>query len=119
MGTSYKIEGKVIKIGETQEFASGFTKRELVVETEPGDYPQELPIEFFKEKGDILDGLKVGQDVAVECNLKGRAWEDRHFLSLVAWKMASGADAAPVEADEWKPTGPHTPVAEADGNLPF
>ena len=43
-----EISGKVMKVGDVQEFGKGFSKRELVMEIEPGDHPQAIPIEFVK-----------------------------------------------------------------------
>ena len=32
-----EISGKVMKVGDVQEFGKGFSKRELVMEIEPGE----------------------------------------------------------------------------------
>ena len=41
-----ELQGTVKKIGETQTFASGFQKRELVLLTEE-QYPQPIQIDFL------------------------------------------------------------------------
>ena len=94
--------GKVIHIGDTETFASGFTKRLLVIETEADtDYPKEIPFEFLKERGDALDKYAVGQEVTVHFNLDGRAgtgkYEGRWFSSNTGWRIESD-ESAPVEA---------------------
>ena len=40
------IEGTIKVIGETQEFDSGFKKRQIVITT-AGDYPQDIAIGFY------------------------------------------------------------------------
>ena len=54
------ITGEVIHVGEVETFDSGFSKCVVVVKT--GDkYPQEIPIEFVKDKADEAHmGLRGG-----------------------------------------------------------
>jgi len=47
---SYELTGKIKLIQETQTFNSGFSKREMVVTVEDGNYPQDISLEFLKEK---------------------------------------------------------------------
>ncbi|MGB2256231.1 MAG: DUF3127 domain-containing protein, partial [Spongiibacter marinus] len=57
---SYELTGKIKLIQETQTFNSGFSKREMVVTVEDGNYPQDISLEFLKEKISLLDSLSVG-----------------------------------------------------------
>ena len=69
-----EVIGKVKLIGDVQTFGSaGFRKRELVVTTDE-QYPQMIMIEFLQDKVDLLNNYKVGQDVKVSINLRGREW---------------------------------------------
>lgn len=87
-----EIQGRVKMIGATQTVgANGFQKRELVVTTEE-QYPQHILIEFIQDKCALLDVLKVGQQVKVSINLRGREWinpqgEVRYFNSISGWKI--------------------------------
>jgi hypothetical protein len=102
----YEFTGTVKKVGDIQTFPSGFTKRELVVTSEEGRFPQTIPFEFLKEKGDQLDGIKESDRVAIHFDLSGREWTSpkdgtvKYFLSLTAWKIdkldESGAASAPA-----------------------
>jgi len=90
-----QVEGKIKLVGETQTFGSnGFRKRELVVTTAE-QYPQVIMIEFVQDKCDILDSYKVGQDVKVSINLRGREWENpqgetKYFNSIQGWRIEKG-----------------------------
>ena len=53
----YEFVGTVKKIGDVQTFASGFSKRELVVTSEGERFPQDVMFEFLKEKADLLAPL--------------------------------------------------------------
>ena len=87
-----QITGTIKKIDETKIFgASGFRKRELVVSTNE-QYAQLLLIEFIQDKCDLLDAFKVGQEVGISINLKGREWinpegEAKYFNSIQGWRI--------------------------------
>ena len=76
----------------------------MVVTTEE-QYPQHILIEFTQDKCDLLNTLKVGEDVTIGINLRGREWvtpqnETRYFNSIQGWKVdkVSGQKAvAPTE----------------------
>jgi hypothetical protein len=95
-----EVPGKIKIIGEVQTFGNGFTKRELVVTTEE-QYPQVISIDFLKDKCDLLNGYKVGQDVKVSINLGGREWinpegEAKYFNSVTGWRVEK-LETAPTE----------------------
>jgi len=104
-----KINGKVKVIMETQTFDSGFSKREFVITTQE-QYPQDVKLEFVKDKCALLDSVKVGQDVDVSFNVRGNEYNGRYFVNLNAWKIdSSETPNAPVE----------TPITEGENDLPF
>jgi hypothetical protein len=110
---SMTVTGTVHHIGPVETFASGFTKRTLVVHN-GSEYDPLVPIEFKKDKGGLLDRLKVGQTVAVSINLGGREYNGKYFPSVTGWKIESDTQAAPVAAPVAAP-----PVADGDDDLPF
>lgn len=87
-----QLEGKIKSIGETQSVgSSNFQKRELVLTTNE-TYPQVILIEFVQDKCPILDKYKVGQEVSIGINIRGREWtnpqgEVKYFNSIVGWKI--------------------------------
>ncbi len=91
---AYELTGKVKLIQEAQTFNSGFTKREMVVTVEDGNYPQDISLEFLKDKISLLDSLSVGQTVTVSFDIRGREYNGRYFNNLVGWKIQSGESAA-------------------------
>ena len=73
----YEFTGKVKSVGEVQTFASGFTKRELVVEEErKGNRPNVVAFTFKKDNAAKLDGVKPGMRVKVGFAVDGREWTD-------------------------------------------
>lgn len=83
-----EITGTVVLVGQTESVGqNGFTKRLLVVQTNE-QYPQKLPIDFVKEKTEILDRIQVGQNVTVSINLRGSESNGRWFAQIQGWKVS-------------------------------
>lgn len=118
---AYELTGKVKLLQEPQTFASGFTKREMVVTVEDGKYPQEINLEFLQDKISLLDNLSEGQDVKVFFDIRGREYNGRYFNNLVGWKIEAedGGSSAPAEDD--RPPLPDDSEApgEFDDDIPF
>jgi|694.fasta_scaffold42201_8 hypothetical protein len=81
-----EIKGEIKLIGELQTFDSGFTKQQLVV-TEPGQYPNDIPIDFLKDKTDFLQNFNVGDNVIVNANIRGSEYSGKHYVNLTAWTI--------------------------------
>ena len=89
-----EVKGKILVIGETQEFGSnGFRKRELVIEVQ-GEYPQPIMVELHQDKVELLDSLSIGDEVTANINLRGKSWVSkegvtRYFNTLQCWAIES------------------------------
>ena len=112
---SYELTGKIKLIQDEQTFASGFSKREMVVAVDDGRYPQDINLEFVKDKISLLDDLEPGQEVTVTFDLRGREYNGRYYNNLQGWKVvAAESDATgepPAQDDEPPPMG--------DEEIPF
>ena len=104
-------EGTIIAIDEIITFDSGFTKREFVIKTtDDGYYPQDIKFELVKDKTSLIDKYNIGDRVKVYINIRGREWNEKYFVNLVAWKLegqemgstpvAAPAGASAEEAEE-------------------
>lgn len=83
-----EIKGIIKVIGEFQTFESGFTKQQIVV-TEEGQYPNDLAIDFLKDKADYLQNFKVGDNVNVSVNIKGSEYQGKYYVGLNGWKITA------------------------------
>jgi single-strand DNA-binding protein len=118
-----QVQGTIYKIGETETFPSGFTKRLLVVESE-GEYPQKIPMEFVKEKTSILDNYKVGDKVTVDINLRGNEYQEKFYLSAQGWRIQASEGSNTAEptknANDYKATPSEAFMDDSDSqDLPF
>lgn len=108
-----ELQGTVKKIGETQTFASGFQKRELVILTEE-QYPQPIQIDFLSDKIDLLNNVSEGESVKIGINIRGHEWtnpqgEVKYFNSITGWRIEKVSSEAPqgnfTEKIKEKPDG--------------
>jgi len=123
-----EVKGKIKLITETKTYGSnGFRKREMVVTTDE-QYPQFINIEFVQDKTDMLDNYKVGDEVEVSINLRGREWinpqgETKYFNSIQGWRITKLNTEAPQEVpppvnDGFEPADNFNDDPGAD-DLPF
>ena len=121
-----EVQGKVKVIGETETVGNnGFRKRDIVVTTEE-QYPQHILVQFVQDKCDLLNNYKVGQDVKININLRGREWtspqgEVKYFNTVQGWRI-EGVQSANPEVPE-VPAATFEPATdlkeEEHDDLPF
>ena len=128
MAQSYELEGTVKVIDEVQTFASGFTKREFVVEVEDGKFPQSIKFECVKDKTSLIDEFRVGDPVKVHFDIRGNEFKGRYYVNLNAWKLerpggggGGRKDPAPATWDDGPPLSepPGGYGQESDDDIPF
>lgn len=129
------IQGKIIDIFDTTQVSEKFRKREFVIEfTENAQYPEFIKFELVQDKCDLIDAFRVGEDVDVSFNLRGRAWTNQqgvknYFNSLQAWRIqpvgaTSSAPSAkqPAKAQS-TPAGQNMAIqsfdSDEENDLPF
>jgi hypothetical protein len=59
-----------------------------------------VPVDFAKEKINLLDSLTDGQEVTIGVNLRGNEYNGKYYVSLAGWKVDAGAMNAPQEEDD-------------------
>ena len=122
---TYTMTGRVVRVGPTQSFASGFIKRELVVMVEGDDkYPQPLAFTFIKDKCAMVEGVRENDVVTVEFEIRGNASKDglKYYVSLQACALRCERGARPVPVPPTPSEAPtplqHTPAPADWGAAP-
>ena len=129
MAAIYEYTGVVEKILDLQTFASGFTKRDIVLTDDVGTeskWPNHIAFTFKKDATSILDTVREGQRAKIRFAIDGRAWDDpksgktRYFTDLTGLKLevlnADGTSTEPVPA----PAEPDFPESAGDvDDMPF
>lgn len=92
-----EVTGRVKMVEQTKEVgSSGFRKRDIVVTTDE-QYPQHISVQFVQDKCELLDAYKVGDNVKVDINLRGREWtnpqgETVYFNTIQGWRIGRVQD---------------------------
>lgn len=101
MANTFETVGTLVALMETQQVTDTFKKREFVIEIPDGNYSQNIKFQVVQDKTALMDTFKIGQQLRVLFNLKGRAYAKRdggtdYWLNLDAWRVeaADGASGA-------------------------
>jgi len=117
---SYQLSGTIKTIFEEQTFKSGFSKREFVVTTKDGKFTQDICLGCLKEKAQLLDSVKPGDEVTVHFDINGREYNGRYFVNLNAWKIEAGQKTPAADGqDEPVPEDTNDYSEPDEDNIPF
>jgi len=106
------VTGKLIFVGDTQEFKGGFTKRQFVIETEE-KYPQTIPFDLVKDRTNLLDKYTEGDRLEVFFNIRGNEYNGKYYVSLNAWKISTD------EGDDERRAERKQDVPDYEDGIPF
>lgn len=108
MAAIYEYTGVVEKILPMQTFASGFTKRDVVMTDDAGQggqWPNHIAFTFKKDNTSVLESLREGQRAKIRFAIDGREWTNpqgqvKYFTDLTGLKLevlnADGTSTEPV-----------------------
>lgn len=112
---SFEVVGVVKEIFEPMTFASGFTKREFLIET-GGSYPTMVKFSTLKEKISLLDDIYKGYIVSVFFSIKGSEYKGKYYNDLVAFSIKT--EEAIIEAGGYA-SNDNEDVQDGDEDMPF
>lgn len=116
-----EVKGKIEKVMDVQQVTDTFKKREFVLLVQDGNYPQYIKFETHQDKVSILDQCKVGDEVNVKFNLRGRLYKETAFNTLVAWFIEKAGSEQPIIPQAPSNANVAPPVLESEekDDLPF
>lgn len=121
----FNITGKIKVINKEQVISDKFKKREFVVTDNSSQYPQDLLFQLTQDKTNLIDSHKVGDEIKVHFNLRGREWtspkgEVKYFVSLDAWKL-EGSQTSAAPTNEAPPVTEESFLSQGgeEDDLPF
>ncbi|WP_139921505.1 DUF3127 domain-containing protein [Hymenobacter sp. DG01] len=95
---AYEATGRLHEIFDEQQVSEKFRKREFVLEVVDGQYPEHIKFQLVQDKTALIDSYKVGDEVKISFNLRGRGFNKNgqmlYFTNLEAWRIESGAGGA-------------------------
>ena len=127
---SLEAKGKLYVKYDAQQVTEKFKKREFVLEMTSGAYSEYIKFQLTQDKCALLDKYKVGDEVNVKFNLRGRPYQGKtgettYFTNLEAWSVDTVSSAAntPKSFDTPMPSDKDmnfsSGAADDDDSLPF
>lgn len=124
-----EVAGRIKVKNVDIQVSANFKKSELVVTTNE-QYPQDIKIEFHQDKCDLVDPYKIGDEVEIAINLRGREWvnpqgESVFFNTIVGWRIKRPDTSKQTPVPAAPAATPQQAFAPADPNddepddLPF
>jgi hypothetical protein len=111
---------------DTQQVSEKFKKREFVITDNSSQYPQVIAFQLTQDKCGLIDQYKVGDEIKVHFNLRGREWtspkgEVRYFNTLEAWRIEGGAGGASkgASSNSMNDVATSFTAASQEDDLPF
>lgn len=95
-----EIKGVIKKYGPVVQVSEKFKKREVIITTDE-QYPQDLAIQFNQDNVFLIEEYKVGEQVVVGYNLRGREWtnpqgEVKYFNTIEGWRISKPTATKPI-----------------------
>ena len=117
---SLQVEGKLWKVWDAEKKSESFSTREFGLEIMSGKYPQLVKFQLTQDRCDIIDNYKVGDQIKVDFDLRGKEWNEKIISNLNAWKieLASSNTSAPIQTSA-PAAEPQKPAPQDDDGLPF
>lgn len=127
MANSYESTGNLIAIFDTQQVTDSFKKREFAIEIQDGNYTQQIKFQITQDKTALLDNFKIGQQVKVLFNLRGRQYQRKdggtdYWVSLDCWRLEAvqtgGGGVSETDYSQIQPSVASAPKDDFD-DVPF
>ncbi len=100
-----KITGKLAKVLEKQKGVSKagkeWEKQSFVLDT-GADFNNEICIDCFGEKIEMIQNLKIGANIEVKLNVSSKEFKGRYYHNISAWEinLQDGVVEESVESDD-------------------
>jgi hypothetical protein len=121
----FNITGTLKVKNAEQQVSEKFRKREFVITDNSSQYPQHISFQLTQDKCSLIDNVKVGDEIKVFFNLRGREWKSpkdgelKYFNSLEAWKIEAGNAGKTASSSAAEPDVTSFSASEGENDLPF
>ena len=116
MNNRIEITGTVAHVGEVERFASGFTKRTVVLDEQRGQYADCVAFTLTKERAELVTPAMKGSRLTVGGYVKSRSWTNPKTNETKWFTEAEAITVRPADAQA--PAETHAPYAYGDAPTP-
>lgn len=126
------IQGHLKEVFDINYDNPSFPYRNFLLQVS-GQYPQLILFRLTQSRIHLPDKHQIGDQLTVYFNVNGKEYRNKNgerawFVSLVAWRLSTGATEAAKNAEAPQPLEPVIPIGErisepgigtAEDDLPF
>lgn len=110
---TFRVEGMTVKsVGALKVISDKFSRRDVILTDGDEKYPQNLLVQFQNKEAGLCDLIREGDLVDVAGELRGREYNGRYYVDVVAHEIHRAEKPAEPATKQAQPAG--TPSA-----LPF
>jgi len=80
-----ELKGKIKSI---QDLSNDKIQKKQLVITIDGKYPNDVAIDFLKDKVALLDSASIGQMATVKINIQSREYQGKWYTNINGWAVA-------------------------------
>jgi len=117
---AYDVTGRLHEIFDEQQVSEKFRKREFVLEVQDGQYPEQIKFQLVQDKTALIDPYKMGDEVKVTFNLRGRGFNKNgqmlYFTNLEAWRIEAATGGSPAGGGSYSQQQPAARPAAQNQN---
>ena len=113
----YKLTGQVILVKDEEHISDKFSKKTVVVDTDPnGKYHNPVAIDFINDKAELVEEANAGDTVEVRFYLGGyQGKKDPSYYGV----NCKGMQYDVIEGGGQQAPEPEQPPADDSSDLPF
>ena len=93
---SFSITGFLKERQDAVQVTEKLLTRTFVIEKD-GKYPELYAFQLINDRCDLIDQFPEGDEIEVSFNISCRAWNDKYFTNLNAWKIQPVGTSQPKE----------------------
>lgn len=80
-----ELKGKIKVINDLSN--QNIQKKQVIITLDGGKYPNDVAIDFLKDKVNLLDNARIGNIATVKINIQSREYNSKWYTNVVGWSI--------------------------------
>ncbi len=112
---SFTVTGFLKERQDAVQVTEKLLTRLFVIEKPSDKYPEIYAFQLINDRCDLIEPFQDGDEIEVSFNISCRAWQNKYFTNLNAWKI----QPAGTTSKEPKSKKVDADIPDTDDTLPF
>lgn len=80
-----ELKGKIKVINDLSN--QNIQKKQVIITLDGGKYPNDVAIDFLKDKVKLLDNARIGNIATVKINIQSREYNSKWYTNVTGWSI--------------------------------